>query len=256
MASSIDPELELFGLVTKSQDPSPNFSPFVWITKVDLAILGVSYKTNNKSFYEIRNDLAELVGDPEVSVPTLKVGDTYLQDSFNIALWLDEKYGKNNTLFGPSQNTKAHTKFLEQWVLWTLAVPIQALNRSMMYFRLDPDSAAYYLRSRYNNDIPTLERRVKEVSEPSYIASQWALLRSHLKPLNILLGEHEAKGKRLFFDGEGPTHADAAVFGWYAFTRENEGWREGWESEEIGYVKKWLGNMIELVGGEKELPGR
>ncbi|WVQ77890.1 hypothetical protein IAR50_007595 [Cryptococcus sp. DSM 104548] len=254
MTSSTDSlELELFGLGTKPQDPLPNFSPFVWMTKVDLAILGLSYKTNNKSFCEIRYELSKTVGDPDVTVPTLKVGDTFLQDSFQIALWLDDKYGKNNTLFGPSQGAIAHTQFLEQWARWTLAEPILCLVGPAMYYRLDPSSAVYYLRTKFGDDLPSLESLAQKASDPAYASSQWALVRSALKPIDKLLEAHGAKGKKLFFDGEKPTHADAIVFGWYAYARLVDGWEEGWESEDTGYVGKWLRNMTEIVS-EKELP--
>lgn len=51
-------------------------------------ILGVKVDSEKRDFHLIRTQLAEETGNDKVTVPTLKVGDEYITDSWVIAEWV------------------------------------------------------------------------------------------------------------------------------------------------------------------------
>ncbi|WVQ81667.1 hypothetical protein IAT38_003792 [Cryptococcus sp. DSM 104549] len=244
-------DITLYGLAKRRDHTEPNWSAFVWKTKVDLAILGVPYTSVDKSFHQIKYELPEVFGTPTVMVPTIKVGEEYITDSWTIAEWLESKYATpEKSLFGSAEG-KAFARFTEIWADTTLAAELRPLVMPLVYSVLDDESAAYFLRTKFGDDKPRLLSLRDKLSDPEYVAAHWASVRKQIKTVESLLAKHKAAGKKLWLTGEAPTHADANVFGWYAFTRLSEDFREGWEHEDLPLVGEWIKNITELLGEEK-----
>lgn len=117
---------------------------------------------------------------------------------------------------------------------------------------LDSDSAKYYVRTQFGDDESILDQMTANLQNPSFVSEQWAIFRNRLLSVGSLLKSHDEASKQLLIHGASATHADSTLFGWYAISRVNEGWREGWEHEELPYVKRWTENMVKIVG-ESEL---
>ena len=94
---------------------------------------------------------------------------------------------------------------------------------------LDSDSAKYCLRTQFGDDESILDQMTANLQNPSFVSEQWAIFRNRLLSVESLLKSHDEAGKKLFINDVSSTHADSTLFGWYAFSRINEGWREGWE---------------------------
>lgn len=78
-------------------------------------------------------------------------------------------------------------------------------------------------------------------SDPSYVTIRCAAVRSELKIIETLLGND-----RVFLMGSDPSHADACLFGWYAFSRVNRDLvTEVWEHHSLPKVSRWVGSMLE-----------
>lgn len=103
---------------------------------------------------------------------------------------------------------------------------------STKWLILTPPSTIYVRTKFRGNEYILDQTTAKQLAEPMiclYISVQWAVFRNCLLPVESLLKSHDEAGKKLFINDVSSTHADSTLFGWYAFSRINEGWREGWE---------------------------
>ncbi|WVQ81676.1 hypothetical protein IAT38_003801 [Cryptococcus sp. DSM 104549] len=251
-------DLILYGLVPKAHQSGPTVSPYVWKTKVGLAILGVKYTMDCKSFYEIRYELSKECGNPDVTVPTIKSGNEYITDSGVIADWLESKYGTpEKSLFG-SPEGRAFARFVETWGNTVFGGELIRFIAVQTYSQLDERSSAY-MRSKYGGGDDTgLKAAAVQMQAPEFVSALWGRLRKHLSLVESILAKNKAEGKKLFLTGQGPTHADANLFGWYALSRLHAGYAECWESPELPLVGEWVKSITELLGDEKlpSAPGK
>ncbi|OXG10626.1 hypothetical protein C366_06637 [Cryptococcus neoformans Tu401-1] len=131
-------------------------------------ILGVTYESVNKSFCEIRHELWEEVKNSNVTVYTIKVGDVYITNTWEIAEWLDEKYGLNKTPF-PSEGERLMQSSFELWGNKTVATEIMSFVASTACRMLDSDSAKYYVRTQSGDDESILDQMTANLQNLSFV---------------------------------------------------------------------------------------
>src|SRR5690606_19195462 len=78
------------------RDHSRPFSPHCWKARLALAHKGLDCRTVPVTFGEI----AGIEGGTTKTVPVIRDGDRLVVDSFDIALYLEERYPDRPTLFG------------------------------------------------------------------------------------------------------------------------------------------------------------
>lgn len=85
-------------------------------------------------------------------------------------------------------------------------------------------------------------------------------MRNKLATIEQYLAESKAKGKGQFIAGtDYPTHADAAVYGWYVATvairpAELDLVNRIWKHESLPLVSQWIGAVEKASGAKPEFP--
>ncbi|WVQ79644.1 hypothetical protein IAT38_001744 [Cryptococcus sp. DSM 104549] len=231
----------LYQLVGNAEQPNGRvLSPHVWKTKLDLAFFGIDAKTEGKTFPQIRGELAEATKNPTVTVPTIEDDGTIITDSWKIAEYLEAKHGsEEKSVFG-GEAGKNFAKFIEAWSNTTFANELRPLIGAATYSRFDAPSAAYFLKSKFGGDLSKYEAHRTKFSDPATVEAQLALARNRLAVVEALLGYKREKDEPLWLTGK-PTHADFALFGWFAASTVNPAVEKGvWRHEDNPLVEEWL----------------
>jgi hypothetical protein len=123
--------------------------------------------------------------------------------------------------------------------------------------QLDPLSLEYYKSTRYSSyaEAEELMRSIDPAatSSPDKVKEVIKDAQDRLRALEKILSYQVDAGKEPWMLGE-PSHADAVVFGWYAYTRINPvGCDELWGSDDLPLVKRWV-ELARGVVGEAGLP--
>jgi glutathione S-transferase len=91
--------------------------------------------------------------------------------------------------------------------------------------------------------------------DPEFVKTQLASARTRLQVVEDLLKYNKSSGKGGYLAGDEAGHADACLFGWYAFCRTNEVVVKGvWEDESLPEVKAWVARVTKEFVKEGELP--
>jgi len=247
----------LHGLKGKRDELEPNLSPHVWKTKLDLAYLEVPYSPLNHTFVEITGNLCEDYNVNKITVPTLKHDDGHVTDSWQIAEYLEKTYAvPGKSLFLGSPAGKDFCKFVETWANFQFASEIRPMIMPKVYERLDPESAEYFIRTKFQNNYDMMKMMTARLSDAAWIESQCATVRARLQLLESHLSWQSAQGKGLWIGGA-PSHADFVIYGFYAWSRLNPDVLRGvWEHESLPCVRQWVGGFITsgLIKEEELLP--
>ena len=91
-----------------------HFSPFGWRARMALAHKGVDAEVVPVHFFEIK-DIASPSEEPWKTVPVLEDKDGMVNDSWNIAMRLEENYPDRPSLFGGEKGI-ALSLFFKHWV--------------------------------------------------------------------------------------------------------------------------------------------
>ncbi|TYJ52607.1 hypothetical protein B9479_006777 [Cryptococcus floricola] len=232
----------LYQLVGDAEKPDGRaLSPHVWKSKLDLAFFEQEVKKVGKTFPQIRGELAESTKNPAVTVPTIvDEDDTIITDSWKVAEYLEAKHGTpEKSLFGGKAG-KDFAKFIEIWSNTTLANELRPLIAPAIYEHFDAPSRAYFLKSKWQNDPSLFSAHKTKFSSPSVLDAQLASARNRLTVIEALLGYKKEKDEPLWLTGK-PSHADFALFGWFAASRVNGSVEKGvWRHEENPLVGEWL----------------
>ncbi|ODO08360.1 hypothetical protein L198_00085 [Cryptococcus wingfieldii CBS 7118] len=236
------PKYTLYQLVGDAEKPDGRaLSPHVWKSKLDLAFFEQEVKKVGKTFPQIRGELAESTKNPAVTVPTIvDEDDTIITDSWKVAEYLEAKHGTpEKSLFGGKAG-KEFAKFIEIWSNTTLANELRPLIAPAIYEHFDAPSRAYFLKSKWQNDPSLFSAHQTKFSSPSVLDAQLASARNRLTVIEALLGYKKEKDEPLWLTGK-PSHADFALFGWFAVSRVNGSVEKGvWRHEENPLVGEWL----------------
>ncbi|GMK59708.1 hypothetical protein CspeluHIS016_0803140 [Cutaneotrichosporon spelunceum] len=226
-------EYTVFGLAARAC--GPNVSSFVHITMSDMAILGLHYNVVPLTFPVIRTRLAAETGNDKVTVPTLVTDEGYVTDSWAIAQWLEAHHGsKDRTLF-----PRGVERTTDEWMQTHLAPAMRPLFRPGFFAMQDGASRNYFLASKYNFDEAALARDLANIAGPES-AKIAGNVRAVLREFEARLGEREG----VFVNGDKPSHADSAVFGWYLSGQVcPEVNYDAWMSNENPKVRQWVRAM-------------
>lgn len=177
-------------------DQSKRFSPTCWRAKMALSHKGVAFSTVATPFTKIR----EIDGGNAKTVPYLVDGDARITDSFDIAVYLDEKYPDGPALFdGPGDIATA--KFIRAWANTSLHPIIVGLVVKNIHDVLAEPDQKYFRETREK----ALNARLEDVQTGR--EEKLEAFTKALTPLRTMLAEQP------FIGGNAPRFADYIVFG-------------------------------------------
>ncbi|MBL4757588.1 MAG: glutathione S-transferase family protein [Rhizobiales bacterium] len=179
-----------------SGDDGRRFSPYCWRTKMALAHKGLEFETLPTMFVEIGN----LADNNRTSVPVIEDDDVCIQDSFEIALYLEETYPDGPSLFG-GQGGQSAARFIEAWTFAALHPHIVKMIIADIHNCLNPADHDYFRETR--------EKMLGAPLEEIQAARDERLKPFHraMQPLRAMLA------KQPFIGGDSPQFADYIVFG-------------------------------------------
>lgn len=219
--------IQLYDLV--GQDVTRPFSPHCWKVKMALAHKGLDYECVPTGFLDIpkiENGLGKII-------PVLSDGDNVINDSFRIALYLEQTYPDRPSLFGGPGGV-AHAKFIESWSQTIVhpALGIIAVEEicnmldgaDQEYFRSDREMKFKKSLSDVSNGKPTIVENFPNL----------------LKPLRHMLKAQP------FIGGEQPLFADYIVFGALQWVRICSSTQLLSDDDD---VMTWFDRMLDLHNG-------
>lgn len=177
------------------------FSPYCWRARMALAHKGLTPELRPARFTDISR-----IGHGAKSLPVLLDGPIAILDSWDIALYLEERYPEAPPLFGGAAG-RQFARFVHHWTATQLHPAIMRMGGADIWERLDQVDQPYFRESR--------EQRLGASLE-SFRAQQPALLAqlgAALAPMRAMLGE------RPFLGGDEPAYADYIVFGAFQWSR-------------------------------------
>ncbi|KAI8577822.1 hypothetical protein K450DRAFT_250196 [Umbelopsis ramanniana AG] len=130
------------------------WSPNTWKTRFSLNIKGLSYDTEFHSFVEINKKLENIApGIPENKVPVLIHDGKAVQESYEIAKYLDRQFPKPSLL----HSQEGVHRYLTAHIETELAPLISKMVGLKVYENLDEENKEYYRSSREARYKDTLE---------------------------------------------------------------------------------------------------
>ena len=167
------------------------------------------------------------------TVPVIDDGDQTISDSFNIALYLDERYPDAPSLLG-SEIARGQAKFIETWANTQILGPIFRIIIMDVFNGLDETDQAYFRQTREQRFGMTLEQFEKDDDE------QRAVLAQALTPVRMMLAAQP------FLSGEQPAYADYILMGCFMLARCGSS-RKILNDDDA--INGWLERMLDLHGG-------
>lgn len=210
-------------------DATRPFSPHCWKVVLALAHKGLEFDRVSVPF----------TGVPEVenrfgkTIPVLRDGDRVLNDSFEIALYLDEAYPDRPSLFGGGAGP-AYARFVESWALTQLHTAIGGRLLIDVHDILDTEDQIYFRHSRETRFGKTLE----EVVEASQQRAEELSMR--LEPMRAMLH------RQPFIGGDSPLFADYIVFGAFQWARVCSAQQILADGDPVA---EWFERCLDLHGG-------
>jgi glutathione S-transferase len=177
-------------------DARRRFSPHCWKAKMALAHKRIAFETLPVPFTRIK----EIAGGFSPTLPILDDNGHLVRDSWDIAVYLEEKYPEAPTLFG-GPGGKASAKFVEGWALGAIHPAIFPMIARDIHDILDPADKEYFRESREKRLGRTLETAQENRAE------RVEHFRQVMMPLRLMLKTQPWIG------GEGPLFADYLAFG-------------------------------------------
>lgn len=175
------------------------FSPFCWRTRWGLRHKNLSFKSVHIGF----PDIGEL-GGMNRTVPAIRVGDTFVEDSWNIAEFLDEKFPDRPALLGCPLG-KGTTRFVECFTDKVIHPTMLRLVSRDVFDRMDPYDRPYFRHTRETMLGCSLEE-AQATRDQTVLA-----FRKAIHPIRLTLY------KQPWLSGQAPGHADyivMAAFQW------------------------------------------
>ncbi|MEP1443604.1 MAG: glutathione S-transferase family protein [Hyphomicrobiales bacterium] len=177
-------------------DEGLRFSPTCWRTKLALSHKKLAFDAVATPFTKIK----EVVSGEAKTVPTIVDGGEQINDSFKIALYLDEKYPDAPSLFGGEQGVAA-AQFVQNWTNSQLGPLIASLVIKDIHDVLAEPDQKYFRESREKMIGKTLEE--VQAGREDRVEN----FRTALAPLRMTVGAQN------FIGGDSPVYADYIVFG-------------------------------------------
>jgi glutathione S-transferase len=195
MNAKLDSKVRLYELALEN---GRSASPFVWRIRFALAHKGLAFESEYLHFREI----PERFGGRFKTVPVIEHGETTLNESWDIAEYLDTAFPGTAPLFSGAAEL-AMVKLMDEWFT------AEVLRRMFRMYILDVHDSAHPLDRPYfreSREKGFLRGRTLEDFTADR-ASQIAPLRDALRPLRTHLGKHP------FLGGDAPNYADYIALG-------------------------------------------
>ena len=226
-ASSTQPIIEMYDLA--GEDDDRRISPFCWRIRLALAHKGLAVRTIPWRLTE----KDAIRGYGATTVPVIVDGGKAVSDSWDIALYLDEKYPANPLFEGPQ--ARAYALWFHHWTercLHPLIVPIileDVLShlhaKDLEFFRATREQA--------------LRKPLELVMDRSFDAFE--RIEKALSPARCTLAQNP------FLAGTAPAFADYILFGAFQWARCCSG--QKLLRRRADPVSAWLNRMFDLYGG-------
>jgi glutathione S-transferase len=211
-------------------------SPFVWRIRYALAHKGIAYETVYLGFTEIPT----IFGGKFKTVPILEHGETVLNESWDIAEYLDRAFPDKPLLFNtPAEHSLV--RFMDTWFMNEVMRKMFRVYIKDVHDAARPQDQPYFRESR--------EKNMKGKTLESFTADRAAYLpaiRTALAPLRLHLLKYP------FLGGSTPTFADYIALGGF-YWAASAGTLPLLERDDS--LRDWLTRGFDLYGGIARDPG-
>ena len=210
-------------------DPARPFSPHVWKIALALAHKGLAFDTVPVPFTRV----PEVEDGFSKTVPVIRDGDRLVNESFDIAVYLEETHPDRPSLFGGAGG-RAMARFVERWTQLTLHPYLGAAALMDIHGGLAAPDQAYFRASREARYGRSLEE-VAAVRDTGL--SAW---RAGLEPLRNMLSYQP------FIGGDRPLYPDYVVAGAFQWVRVASPFRFLAPDDPVAV---WFDRCLDLHGG-------
>jgi glutathione S-transferase len=211
-------------------------SPFVWRIRYALAHKGIAYETVYLGFTEIPS----IFGGKFKTVPILEHGETVLNESWDIAEYLDRAFPDKPLLFNtPAEHSLV--RFMDTWFMNEVMRKMFRVYIKDVHDAARPQDQPYFRESR--------EKNMKGKTLESFTADRAAYLpaiRTALAPLRLHLLKYP------FLGGSTPNFADYIALGGF-YWAASAGTLPLLERDDS--LRDWLTRGFDLYGGIARDPG-
>ena len=187
-------------------DETVLFSPHCWKTRMAVAHKGLDYETLPTPFTKV----ATMEGGDSRKIPVIRDGDTVVEESFEIAKYLEATYPKGPSLFGGAGG-EAMTQMVINWSQTQVHPAVVKLCLIDIYNCLAPADQAFFRETREKLFGCTLEEFDAKFPKNT------EALDAALLPLTLTLR------KQNYIGGDTPLFADYVVFGALQWLRVSAG---------------------------------
>lgn len=210
-------------------DDSRPFSPHCWKVVLALKHKGLDFIEKPTPFTRI----PDLENGFSRTVPILRDGNELIRDSFDIALYLEERYPNRPTLFG-GEGGKALSRFVERFSQTVVHPAVTGIAVADIHDMLDETDRTYFRSTREKMLGKSLEdlRAGREAAVVAFAAK--------LEPVRQTLGY------QAFLGGDGPLFADYILFGALQWMRITSGAEVFAADDPVGL---WFERCLDLHEG-------
>jgi glutathione S-transferase len=210
-------------------DESRPFSPHCWKVVLALKHKGLDFIEKPTPFTRI----PALEDGFSKTVPVLRDGNELIRDSFDIALYLDEKYPDRPTLFG-GEGGKALSRFVERFSQTIVHPAVTGIAVADIHDMLGETDQVYFRTTREKALGRTLEelRASRDTAVAGFAAK--------LEPVRQTLGFQP------FLGGDSPLFADYILFGALQWMRITAGAQVFDAADPVG---QWFERCLDLHDG-------
>ena len=209
-------------------DEAQLFSPHCWKARMALRHKGLDFETVPTPFTKV----ATMEGGTSRRIPVLRDGDTVVEESYEIALYLDREYPDAPNLFNGNEEL---TKFVIQWSQATVHPEVAKVAMMDIHDALAPADQEHFRTTREKLFGTTLEEFSAKFAKDN------KGLNRALMPLENRLKEASYLG------GETPIFADYVVFGPLQWLRTVS--RDGVMTDLPG-VSAWFERLLDMYEGD------
>ncbi len=205
------------------------FSPHCWKTRMSLAHKGLDFDSVPLPFTKV----ATIENGDSRRVPVIRDGETVVEDSLEIAKYLDAQYPDTPRLLEGAA-ADAMTNLLINWAQTQVHPVVVKMCLMDIYNALAPEDQVFFRATREKVFGMSLEDFAsKMASTPEDLAKV-------LVPLELTLK------KQPFICGETPMFADYAVFGALQWLRITKG---DTALPKEGEVSNWFNRLLDVYDG-------
>lgn len=212
-----------------SADDNHLFSPHCWKTRMSIAHKGLDFETVATPFTKV----ATTENGNGRRVPVIRDGETVVEDSYEIAKYLDRAYPDTPSLF-KGEGGEVLTRHIIHWSQSQIHSEVIKLCVMDIYNALAPEDQAFFRTTREKVFGCSLEEfDTKFVKNSNHLSKA-------LMPLEFTL-----KGQP-FIGGDTPLFADYVVFGALQWLRTTNGDQY---LPEDNKVAEWFDTLLDMYDG-------